>query len=82
MTKIITITQAQQKIAEISKEISKNTFVVTNRGMGKIVMLPYYDGCDANIAEYMEDFEMKKNQSTLKDRYKKSAKSGKSKLRI
>lgn len=80
MTKIITTTQVQQKIGELSQTISETNFIVTNRGEGRIVMLPYFDGCDENIADYMEDFEMMKNQEVLKTRYKKSSQSGKSSL--
>lgn len=82
MTKIITTTQVQQKIGELSKSIKTINYIVTNRGAGSIVMLPYFDGCDENISEYMEDFEMMKNQETLKKKYKKSEKSGKGSLAI
>ena len=82
MTKIITTTQVQQKIGELSLTILETNFIVTNRGVGKIVMLPYFDGCDENIAEYMEEFEMAKNQQKLKEKYNKSSKSGKSSLII
>lgn len=82
MTKIITTTQVQQKIGELSHSIQEMSFIVTNHGQGKIVMLPYFDGCDENITEYLEDFEMAKNQEKLKIRYKKSSKSGKSSLTV
>lgn len=82
MTKIITTTQVQQKIGELSQSITEMNFIVTNRGEGRIVMLPYFDGCDENIAEYMEDFEIMKNKQKLKTKYAKSSKSGKSSLTI
>lgn len=82
MTKIITTTQVQQKIGELSQSIVQTNYIVTNRGEGRIVMLPYFDGCDENIAEYMENFEMAKNQQKLKEKYEKSLKSGKSSLVI
>ena len=80
MTKIITTTQVQKKIGQLSQEIMVTNYIVTNRGTGKIVMLPYFDGCDENIAEYMEHFEMMKNREKLRERYKKSSKSGKGSL--
>lgn len=80
MTRIITTTQVQQKIGELSQSINETSFVVTNRGEGRIVMLPYFDGCDEQVAEYMEDFEMAKNRKMLKEKYEKSASSGKSSL--
>lgn len=82
MNRIITTTQVQQKIGEISQEIGTTTFIVTNRGEGRIVMLPYFDGCDENIADYMEDFEMAKNERKLKERYDKASKSGKGSIEI
>ncbi|MBI5414395.1 hypothetical protein HZA38_02675 [Candidatus Peregrinibacteria bacterium] len=82
MTKIITTTHVQQKIGEISGSIEEISFIVTNRGEGRIVMLPYFDGCDEYIGEYMEDFEMAKNRNSLKKKYEKSSASGKSSLII
>jgi len=82
MTKIITTTQVQQKIGQLSQSIASVNYIVTNRGEGRIVMLPYFDGCDDNIAEYMENFEMAKTHEELQARYKKSSKSGKSSLTI
>lgn len=82
MTKIITTTKVQQKIGEISASIGEMSYIVTNRGEGKIVMLPYFDGCDENISEYLDDFEMFKNQQKLKEKYAASLKSGESSLII
>jgi len=80
MPNIITTTQVQQKIGKISDSIEKNSYIVTNRGMGKIVMLPYFDGCDDNISDYMEDFMMIKNKNILQKRYQEASASGKSSL--
>lgn len=82
MTKIVTTTQVQQKIGEFSRSIIETNYIVTNRGEGRIVMLPYFDGCDEQMDEYMEDFEMAKNREKLVKRYKKSFKSGKGTLTI
>jgi len=80
MTKIITTTQVQQQIGKVAKTIGDSPYIATSRGQGKIVMLPYFDGCDELINEYMEDYEMYKNQNELKKRYQESAKSGVSDL--
>lgn len=77
---IVTTKHVQQKIGEISSSIQDNGYIVTNRGEGRIVMLPYFDGCDEKIADYMEDFEMYKNKENLKEKYSESLKSGKSSL--
>jgi len=82
MPNIITTTQVQQTIGQITSTIDKNSYIVTNRGLGKIVMLPYFNGCDENITDYMEDFLMAKNKEALQKRYLLSAKSGKSNLSV
>lgn len=79
---IITTKHVQQKIGEISSSIKETGYIVTNRGEGRIVMLPYFDGCDEKIADYMEDFEMYINKKELKERYAKSLKSGKGSLKV
>lgn len=82
MTNIITTTQVQQKIGSITASIGEKNYIVTNRGEGKIVMLPYFDGCDEDIMEYMEDYEMIKNREKLLKRYRSSSKSGKSSINV
>lgn len=82
MPHIITTSQLQKTIGKISNSISKQSYIVTNHGEGKIVMLPYFDGCDDTIAEYMEDFDMIKNKDVLQKRYVESSQSGNSGLVI
>ncbi len=82
MVTIITTTHVQQRIGEIAKNIDKTSYIVTNKGEGKVVMLPYFHGCDEFIAEYLEDYEMFMNRNSLDKRYKQSIDSGKSDLVI
>jgi len=82
MVTIITTTHVQQKIGEIAQNIDKTGYIVTNKGEGKVVMLPYFHGCDDWINEYIENYEMYKNKQTLEKKYEKSAKSGKSNFTI
>jgi len=82
MNKIITSSQVQKEIGKLSKNIGEETYIVTVHGKGKIVMLPYFDGCNANMDEYMEDYEMIQNQEMLQVRYKKSSESGVSSLAV
>jgi hypothetical protein len=82
MSTIITTTQLQQKIGEITSNIDKKSYVVTNRGQGKIVLLPYFDGCDEFIEDYMEDFEIMLNKAKLEKQWGKSLNSGESDLVI
>ncbi len=82
MNRIITTSQVQKKIGEITSNIGRGVYIVTNRGMGKIVMLPYFDGCDDKIADYMEDYEIEMNKAKLDDEFNKSSASGESDLKI
>lgn len=82
MSTIITTTHLQQKIGEISANISRKSYIVTSRGVGKIVLLPYFDGCDRIIEDYMEDFEMYANRDKLIKEFKESIASGNSDLVI
>lgn len=82
MTTIITTSQVQKKIGEITAGIGEKSYIVTNRGEGKIVMLPYFDGCDEFIDDYMEDYEMLKNREKLVKEAKKSLDSGLSDFKI
>ncbi len=82
MARIITTTQMQQKIGQIADSIETTPYIVTNRGMGKIILLPYYDGCDEIIEDYMEDYEIWKNGDKLEKKWKASLDSGDSDLVI
>lgn len=82
MQSIITTTDLQRNIGEVSDNIDKSFYIVTNRGKGRMVVLPYFDGCDGVISEYMEDFDMYINKNELKKKYKESSDSGLSDLVI
>lgn len=82
MITIITTTHVQQKIGEITKNIDKTGYIVTNKGEGKVVMLPYFHGCDEWISEYIENYESYNSRQKLDKKYEKSIKSGKSDLII
>ncbi|MDP4008464.1 MAG: hypothetical protein Q8P68_04715 [Candidatus Peregrinibacteria bacterium] len=82
MAKIITTTQAQKKMCEIAKDIEVTTYIVTNRGEGRMVILPYFDGCMGWVEDYLEDFEMRMNKEALKKELQESLKSGLSDLVI
>lgn len=78
MSTIITTSQLQKNIGEVTSKIGEKSYIVTNRGEGKMIILPYYDGCDKIIDEYMEDFEMYCNREKLIEKAKKSLESGES----
>lgn len=72
----------QQEIGKISANIGKNAYIVTNKGKGRMVLLPYFDGCDRYLEDYMEDYEMYSNKDKLQKRLQKSLDSGPSDLII
>lgn len=72
----------QQKIGHISDTVDKGAYIVTNRGEAKMVILPYYDGCDEAVEDYMEDYEIRKNAQKLQSKWKVSLDSGDSDLVI
>jgi hypothetical protein len=82
MLKIITVKELQQKIGKISSSIGEAGYIVTNRGKAKIIMLPYFDGCENMIEDFIEDCEMYMNRENLEKKYKASMKSGPSDLVI
>lgn len=51
MKKIITKSEVQKKIGEISENIGSVSYVGTRHGKGNIVMLPYFDGCMDSIED-------------------------------
>lgn len=82
MTKIISATELVRGFSEFSKSLNEHALVATKNGRGHIVVLPYYDGCDKKIVEYMEDYEMFLNKKNLEVVYHESLKSGESDLII
>jgi len=82
MTSIITTTEVQQKIGQISANIAHKNYIVTNRGKAKIVMLPYFDGCDRLLEDYLEDYEIFMNREIIEKKLQESRDSGVSDLVI
>jgi len=80
--RIISTKQMQQKIGEISSKIRETAYIVTSHGIGKMVIIPYFDGCDEWIEDYMEDYEMMMNKDKLQKELKESLDSGIGKIRI
>ncbi len=82
MYHIITTTEMQQKIGEISAEIDKKPYLVTKHGKAKMVILPYYEGGSEAIEDYLEDYEMWLNRDALREELRRSEASGDSGLVI
>ena len=82
MFKIISTKDLQKKIGKISKEVEKTGFIVTKNGKGKMLLLPYFDGCDEVIEDYIEDYEIHLNKEKLLKKWDDSVKSGVSDFKI
>ena len=80
--RIISTKQMQQKTGEISSKINETAYIVTSHGVGKMVIVPYFDGCDEWIEDYMEDYEIMINKNKLQKELKESLDSGMGKIRI
>lgn len=82
MTKIISTTEAQKKLCEIASNIGTETYIVTNKGAGRMVILPYFDGCLTLLEDYLEDYEIMMNKEALRVQMEESYASGSSGLVI
>ncbi len=82
MTKITTVADLQKQTSPLTKYAENNTVLITNNGKGRAMLLPFFEGNQAALDRYYEDFEMAKNRETLKQRYQESAESQDSDLVI
>jgi len=82
MLKIITVKELQQKIGQISAKINENSYIITNRGKAKMILLPYFEGCEDMTEDFIEDCEMCMNKDKLEKQFKESLDSGESDLVI
>lgn len=82
MVKIISTTEAQKKLCGIASNIDVQTYIVTNKGAGRMVILPYFDGCMDWAEDYLEEYEMMMNKEKLQKKWKASSESGLSDLVI
>jgi hypothetical protein len=71
--------------SELQKNIGNITnlpALVLNRGKPEFVIVPYYDGSEEFIADYLEELDIKKHQDSLQEKLRKSKNSGISDLRV
>jgi len=76
MFKIITVKELQQKIGQISANIKEKNYIITNRGKAKMVLLPYFEGCEEIMEDFIEDCEAYTNREKLEKEFEKSLASG------
>lgn len=70
--KIISTSQLQKNIWNVSKEIEEENYVIINRGRARMVILPYFDSNDDAVNDYLEEYEISKNSKKLKKDLKES----------
>jgi len=76
MPTIITNSQFQRNPKNISEQLDKKGCIVTNHGVPKMIVLPYFEQSDDFMEEYYEQFEMSQNQKALRKELEASKKSG------
>ena len=70
--KIINTTELQQRVSQIVKDVQHKPHVVINKGKAKMILLPYFDGCD----EFIEHYWRASHGPELQKRYQQSMHSG------
>ena len=81
--KIISTSELQKQIGQFTKSMDTVlSYIIVSRGKPKVVMLPYFDNCDQSIEDYLETYEIQKNQKNIQKTMEKSLASGKSELVI
>ena len=73
---IISNSELQKNIGKISKDIEHDYFTITNRGMPKMGLLPYFSKGSDLVDDYMESYEIFLNQEKLQKEAKNSLDSG------
>ena len=82
MFRIITISEMQKKIGKIIKDVKNTNYLITSRGKAKAVIVPYFEGCEEMIEDFIEDCEMYQNKDALEKEARESLASGESDLVI
>ena len=82
MPKIVTISELQKNIEKLLLWVGHSSVIVTNRGKAKAIVLPYFEESDDVIADYLEEYEMRKNAKKLRKKLQESLDSGLSDLVI
>jgi hypothetical protein len=82
MPKIVTTSELQKNIGQLLRWLGRANVIVTNRGKATAVVLPYFEESDDLIADYMEEYEMRRNLPALRKQWQESLDSGLSDLVI
>ncbi len=82
MNNTFSSSELKDNYRKIKDIISESFAIITSRGKANAVMLPYYEGNEDAINEYLESYEIWKNRELLCKRYDDSVNSGISGLKI
>ena len=72
--KIVTTSQIQKNIALLSE--SKKPLLIMSRGKPRSIQIPYFEGMEDYIEDFLEDMEIALNKDKLEKKWKASMKSG------
>ena len=73
---IITKSHLQKNIGSLNN----GSYTVVNRGKPEIVIVPYFEGSEEWVQDYLEEYEMIQHRKKLQKELRKSKKSGRSDL--
>ncbi len=82
MNKVITNSHFQKIIGKISREMGNFYYTVVNRGTPKMIVLPYFEGNEDYIEDYLERYEIQKNKAKIQKELLASLESGISDFKI
>ena len=75
---IITKSDLQKNIGSLAGK----AYTVVNRGKPEFFIVPYFEGNEAWLEDYIEEYEMSKNRTKLKKELQESLESGESSFSI
>lgn len=75
---IITKKDLQKNIGKIRDK----AYLIVNRGKPESIIVPYFEGGEAWVEDYLEDYEMHRNSEKLQKELQQSWKSGLADLEI
>ncbi|MDQ7009112.1 MAG: hypothetical protein Q9M94_02375 [Candidatus Gracilibacteria bacterium] len=78
--RIISTSKVQKNIAILSD--NTNIYTVINKGEPKTMIIPYFEGLQEIVENYLEDMEISLNKESLSTKYQNSKNSGLSDLII
>jgi hypothetical protein len=82
MATIISNSELQKNPGKLAKIVGEKGVILTTHGVPKMMVVPYYEDSDLWLEDYLENYEIWKNQKMLKQEMSDSKASGISDLII